>query len=48
MDDVAVLSKRVDATIEILGRLDELKAWSRIRFKAKKSRNVTFVKGKQK
>ena len=32
----------------VLSRLDELITWSRMRFKAKKSRSLTFVKGRQK
>ena len=47
MDDIAVLSKSEEATRRMLERLDELIAWSRMKFKAKKSRSCTFRKGKQ-
>ena len=33
---------------KVLSRLDELISWSRMRFKAKKSRSLTFCKGRQK
>ena len=33
---------------KVLNQLDELITWSRMKFKAKKSRSVTFHKGKQK
>ena len=48
MDDIAVVSRRIAATNGILERLDELITWSRMRFKAKKSRSATIIKGKQK
>ena len=48
MDDIAIVSKRTSATEEILKRLDDLISWSRMRFKAKKSRSATFEKGRQK
>ena len=32
---------------KVLKRLDDLITWSRMRFKAKKSRSLTFVKGRQ-
>ena len=32
---------------KVLARLDELITWSRMRFKAKKSRSLTFLKGRQ-
>ena len=47
MDDIAVVSKAEKATHRMLARLDELIAWSRMKFKAKKSRSCTFRKGKQ-
>ena len=48
MDNITVLSKCEDATRRILHRLDELIAWSRMRFKAKKSRSATLKRGIQK
>ena len=47
MDDITVMSKPTKKMTEILTRLDSLIAWSRMKFKAKKSRSVTFRKGKQ-
>ena len=47
MDDITVLSISERATHRMLGRLDELIAWSRMKFKAKKSRSCTFRKGNQ-
>ena len=43
-----MLAKSSNAAHEILERLDELITWSRMKFKAKKSRICSFVKGKQK
>ena len=34
--------------MRLVARLDELITWSRMRFKAKKSRSLTFIKGRQK
>lgn len=48
MDDVTLLTRDVDTMQNILTRLDELISWSRMKFKAKKSRSLTFYKGKQK
>ena len=48
MDDITVLSKDKEETRNILERLDELITWSRMKFKAKKSRSLTLVKGVQK
>ena len=47
MDDITVMSRSAQPMSNILDRLDELIAWSRMRFKAKKSRSVTFKSGKQ-
>ena len=47
MDDVTLLTKDQQAMKKVLARLDELITWSRMRFKAKKSRSLTFVKGRQ-
>ena len=48
MDNITVLAKCKDATRRILQRLDDLIAWSRMKFKAKKSRSTTLKKGIQK
>ena len=48
MDDITVLAKSTNAATRILERLDELVTWSKMKFKAKKSRSCSFVKGKQK
>ena len=48
MDDVTLLTREVDTMQSVLMRLDELITWSRMKFKAKKSRSLTFHKGKQK
>ena len=45
MDDVTLLTREAEVMTRVLGRLDELVAWSRMRFKAKKSRSLTFRKG---
>ena len=47
MDDVTLLTRDVDAMQSVLTRLDELITWSRMKFKAKKSRSLTIQKGKQ-
>ena len=48
MDDITALVRGEGITREMLGRLDELIKWSRMKFKAKKSRSVSFKKGVQK
>ena len=48
MYDVALLTKDQKTMQKVLSRLDELITWSRMRFKAKKSRSLTFCKGRQK
>jgi len=47
MDDITLVSKQEDATHRMLNRLDELIDWSRMKFKAKKSRSCTFRNGRQ-
>ena len=47
MDDVTLLTAEVDSMQRVLTRLDELITWSRLNFKAKKSRSLTIHKGKQ-
>ena len=47
MDDVTLLTRDVDTMQSILIRLDQLITWSRMKFKAKKSRSLTIQKGKQ-
>ena len=47
MDDVTLITTEVNAMEKVLFRLDELITWSRMKFKAKKSRSVTLRKGKQ-
>ena len=47
MDDVTIVSKITGAK-GILARLDKLIEWSRMKFKAKKSRSLTYIKGRQK
>ena len=48
MDDVTIVSLKVAGAKEILCRLDKLIEWSGMMFKAKKSRSLTFIKGRQK
>ena len=48
MDDITLLTKEAEIMQKILSRLDELITWSRMKFKAKKSRSLTLHKGKQK
>ena len=48
MDDVTLMTRDKEAMNTVLTRLDELVTWSRMRFKAKKSRSLTFAKGIQK
>ena len=47
MGDITVLRRSTQSMSKILRRLDKLIAWSRMKFKAKKSRSVTFKSGKQ-
>ena len=47
MDDVTLLTENQEMMKKVLKRLDDLITWSRMRFKAKKSRSLTFVKGRQ-
>ena len=47
MDDITTLMRGEKATRDLLQRLDELIEWSRMKFKAKKSRSLTFIKGTQ-
>ena len=47
MDDVTLLTREEDTMRRVLRRLDELVAWSRMRFKARKSRSLALRKGKQ-
>ena len=46
VDDIAILSKQTNGTKAVLARLDEFITCSRMKFKAKKSRNVTFIEEK--
>ena len=48
MDDVTLLTTEVDSMQRVLARLDELVTWSRMKFKAKKSRSLSIQNGKQK
>ena len=45
MDDIILSARGEEVTRRILERLDELIAWSRMKFKAKKSRSATLRKG---
>ena len=47
MDDIAILTKTVPSMKKMLSRLDELITWARMKFRASKSRSVTFKDGKQ-
>ena len=47
MGDVTLLTENQEMMEKVLKRLDDLITWSRMRFKAKKSRSLTFVKGRQ-
>ena len=47
MDDIAVKTTEQKLMREVLRRLDELINWSDMKFKAKKSRSITLIKGKQ-
>ena len=46
MDDLTIVSRNVDQVEEGLVRLEELVSWTRMRFKAKKSRSVSIKRGK--
>ena len=48
MDDITLTAKNTDDAKRVLKRLNELITWSRMKFKAKKSRSCTVVKGKPK
>ena len=48
MDDITVLSEVEAATRRVLKRLDDLITWSRMKFKAKKSRSCSLREGKRK
>ena len=48
MDDVTLLTRDVVTMQRVLTRLDELITWSKMKFKTKKSRSLTILKGKQK
>ena len=47
MDDVTLLAKNPEDMDDVLERLNGLVEWSRMKFKAKKSRSLTFRSGKQ-
>ena len=47
MDDVTLLIREEDEMNKVLSRLDELVTWSRMKFKPKKSRSLSFKKGVQ-
>ena len=47
MDDLTILSRKHEKMKEVLRRLEELIKWARMKFKAKKSRSLTLVKGRQ-
>ena len=48
MNDITVLTKCEEDTNRVLRRLDELITWTRMKFKATKSRSCTIIKGKVK
>ena len=48
MDGIILLTMEVDTMQRILTQMDDLITWSRMKFKAKKSRSLTLHKGKQK
>ena len=48
MDNITLFTTRQDVMQAVLARLDVLIAWSKMQFKAKKSRSLTFSKGRQK
>ena len=47
MDDVTLITTEGEVMDKVLSRLDELVTWSRMKFKAKKSRSVSLKNGKQ-
>ena len=47
MDDVTLLTRDATTMEKVLSRLDELVTWSRMKFKAKKSRSLSFRRGVQ-
>ena len=47
MDDITLLTQTVNRMKFALERFDALIEWGKMKFKAKKSRSVTFSKGKQ-
>ena len=47
MDDITLLARDPEKMKQVLERLDTLITWSRMKFKAKKSRSFTFRRGKQ-
>ena len=47
MDDITLITTEVEAMDKVLSRLDELVTWSRMKFKAKKSRSLSLKNGKQ-
>ena len=47
MDDITLLARDPTKMKQVLERLDVLINWSRMKFKAKKSRSFTFKRGKQ-
>ena len=48
MDDITLLTRDAYTMQKVLDRLNDLISWSRMKFKAKKSRSVTLVRGRQK
>ena len=48
MDDITVLAKDITVAEQTLEKIDRLITWSRMKFKAKKSRSCTLIKGKAK
>ena len=48
IDDITVLAKCEEDINRVLRRLDELITWTRMKFKATKSRSCTIIKGKVK
>ena len=47
MDDITILTRRKDMMKKILQRFNELVSWAGMKFKAKKSRSLSFAKGRQ-
>ena len=48
MDNITLLKHTIDEMRTALHRFDNLIAWAKMKFKAKKSGSVTFIKGSQK